>query len=320
MCQVAQAATAESRVELKGELSVFSRELENQVANLNDEVGRLLTASSNSVVKITELEKRMSDAEATAKTLSTNLINLEIRMSSAETAIVALQASLASLKSVIPGLLESVVIDSENLAAGPVYETILRRADRERIIGFREQLSAPLNLEASNPMEVALGSNIATFKQGGDGLTVGDVVAFSSCAGGYGLTARDVNGELLVVSVGPKNAELTPFSVQVRRERTEKNGKGDLGGTLCVASKIEARGMALLWEFSNGADTSVRVAKTGSKNYHYIVKQVSTILNPSLGINVNENVSNSWSVCYHRTNPLAPFAILDAGGNSVICK
>lgn len=289
MCKVAQAATVESRVLMQAELAKFSKDLGDKVSALSDDL-------SNINVRVGDVETRVAKLEASVTSLQSDLKSLSDRMTSAEEAISALQKAVEGIHSSLQNIVEAVEIGSENVAAGPLYEVLLRRADRTAITAFVEELSAALAVAENNPIEVTKDSTVATFPQGGDSLVAGDVVRLSGCSGGNKALAVDINGDVVVQSV---SGSAFTFSMAHAATRT-----GSTGGAACTALKLGKRGLARIWEESDGADTAVRTTKSCSVAYNYIVAQNAGV----------------WSVCYDSKNASATFETLKAGGGTVVCK
>jgi hypothetical protein len=139
ICQVAQAATAEQRVEFKGQISDFVRVLSERLESTNSQLGDLQTAYEANVISVT----------ASLGVINASISTLQSNMTTAQGAITILQGQVASLSGSLNGTLQLVDVGSENLSAGPVYESLLRRSDKTRINAYIDAYSSGITLGSS---------------------------------------------------------------------------------------------------------------------------------------------------------------------------
>ena len=231
--------------------------------------------------------------------------NLTLRMVNAEAAILALQNLTASITGVLAGNLIEIMIGSENVLAGPLYESCLRRQDKKSFTCYIEAYGPLLSLP-NNPVTAVLSSPVVTVSTASHGLSVGDRVQLSDLAEGRGFSSGDLYGDFVVASVPNVNS----FTVALRRNAT---ANGTFGGTVGLARKVNGRGMSTLWKSQDPSDTAVRVSNLGSKRYHFILRRLTS------------DVSNSSAaLCYDKTDHAATFSTINAGpeggGGNIICK
>jgi hypothetical protein len=72
-------------------------------------------------------------------------------MTTANSAIASIQSQLAAITSTLNGVMSIVDIGTENPTAGPVYESVLRRADKTRVNAYIDAYSSWVTL-GSNPL------------------------------------------------------------------------------------------------------------------------------------------------------------------------
>lgn len=294
MCTVAQAATVESRIEMQAQLAKFSKSLNEKISALTDDFARLNESVLSTDARIATLEAGISE-------LQNNITALTARVTSAESAIKALQDSLAGIKTSLSNTVEAIEIGAENVAAGPVYETLLRKFDRSSIVAYGEDYGTVLPIDGKNAIVATNGSDVATVPQGGDTLSVGDTLRATACVGDLKVFSVHINGEFRVTSVGPATGGKTPFTFKMERKTS---GNTTVGGDTCTIVQLGSRGLRRIWQVSDGEDSVVRSTTWSSMPYNYIVRMQSGV----------------WSVCYDKDSAQATFDALRAGGSSVICK
>lgn len=290
ICKIAQAATIETRVELKGQLGVYVNILENQIAGANADIA---AAKATQQADVSAINVQIASISGQIATINSSLTTLGTRMTSAEAAITALQVLVNSINAVLSGTMESLEIGTENVSAGPVYESLLRRVDKTRINAYIEAITTPVALP-SNPMNVSSGSNIITITLVAHGLAAGDMVLISGLVGSKGFSSADINGFLEISTVINANS----FTVNISRN---SSGNGTFGGNSGTISRLLGRGLGTIWITANGADAVVRTTTLGGKNYSFTIKANGT-------------------VCYDKTNNNATFATINAAGVNIICK
>ena len=290
ICKVAQASTIEMRVQLKSELSSTNSALQDKVQALNDNLSRIqnISASQQDAInqQIAALAVKLQDLVA-------SLAVLQNRMTNAEGAIAALQTLTASIQGVLKSSMQEVEIGRENLASGPLYESLLRRADKTKVVAYVDAYGDNLSLP-NNPVQTTKGSSDIAVSYVGHGFAVGNTVKFSDLREGAGLTSGDLIGEFLVTAVPDANR----FMVKVRRAATSSDS---IGGTLGVAQKVIGRGMANIWSTGNGDDRAVRVTTLGTSRYNFVIKA-------------------NGDICYSKGNGAASYAEIFAAGADIMCK
>ncbi len=143
ICNIAQAATNEAKVELQGQLATFLQILQLQINAINNNL-------ANNNVSIQNLELSVTSINAQLATLNTQMTN-------AENAIAALQALTASITGQLAGNMITLDIGKENSIAGPLYELVLRRFDKKLFSGYVEAVGGVLSLP-NNPIASTSGS------------------------------------------------------------------------------------------------------------------------------------------------------------------
>ena len=290
MCKVAQYATNESKVELQGQLSAYSKLLSGQIQAVNDS---LATAIDTESTDITTLNTSLTAINGSITSINTSISTLNGQMTSANAAIAALQATVNGAIGAINGAMGTVSIGTENLFAGPIYEAVLRSTDMSKINAYVEASSAAVSL-GSNSLTATNGSNSIKITLATHGFTVGDNIYLTGLVGTKGFTNEDVYGLFLVATV----VDASNFTIIAARNA---NSTGAFGGVNGKVQKITGRGLATVWQTASGADAAVRVATSGTKPYNFIIKATG-------------------QVCYSKTDNLATFATIIANGTSIVCK
>jgi len=291
ICEVAHAATIELQIQLQAEMGTFVTSLQDQIDAANNDLASHQTSLAVINASLTNLQDDIDD--------------LDTRLTSAEAAIIALQNLTSSITGTLNGVMISLSIGEENLGAGPVYESVLRRVDKKRFNGYVESYGSALSLP-NDPITAVNGSSTVTVSMTAHGLTVGNVVKITDLTEGRGFTSGDLLGEFEVLSVPTANS----FTVQLRRNATSN---GSLGGNVGVAQKLNARGMATLWKSGDMSDVVVRQTTAGSKRYNFIIRRL-----------VSDLTNQTAELCYDSTNRAASFATINAasegGSGNIVCK
>ncbi len=290
ICKVAQAATVEAKVELKGQLGVLSDALAEQLTAVNNSINDVQNQITAEVASITT---QISAINTTLTTITTSLAALTTRMDDAEAAIDALETLTASIAGTVAGTMESLDIGEENVAGGPFYESVLRRTDKAKIVAYVEAQGGSLTLGA-NPLAAVNNTPTITVTSTAHGLAVGDTVHLTNFTSGRGFTSGELTGDFTVATVPTANT----FTITMPHNA---NATGTFGGTVGVAYKILGRGLGTIWKTIDGADAAVRTATGGTKNYNFIVQA-------------------DGDICYSTVVPLADFATISAVGANIICK
>lgn len=284
MCEVAQASTVEAQVELQAQIASFVQSLQDQIDVIN-------------------LEQTVQQADL--DNIFLQLASLESRMDDAESAIAALESLTSSLSGQISGSLLALQVGNENVGAGPLYETVMRRQDRTSFVGFILALGNPLGL-GSNPLTASNGSPNITVSATAHGYSAGDVVQFSGLSGGRGFSNGHVFGEFVVVAPVAANT----FTIVAK---TSATSNGSFGGSTGNVQKVLGRGMGTLWNAGQVSDSAVRVTNLGSKRYNFLIRRRTSDL-----------TNQTAELCYSKTDNAAIFATINAapeGGNgTVACK
>lgn len=289
MCRVAQYSTNEAKVQLKGELASYSKLLSGQIDAVNE---TLATAIETEEADIEALNISLDTVDASITAINTSITTLQGQMTTTNTAIAALQAQVNGAIIATNGAMTTVDIGIENLSAGPIYESILRSTDKTKINAYVEA-STTITL-GSNPLTTTSNSSILRITATAHGLSIGDSVYLTKLVGSRGLTNEDVFGLFIVSSIVDVN------NITVIVARNAKTS-GAIGGSIGVMQKITGRGLATVWNTADGADTEVRVATSGTREYNFIVKA-------------------DGFVCYDRTDHAATYVTIIASGLNITCK
>jgi len=289
ICQISQAATVEARVELKGELGVVAHTLNDQINALSD---GLSAAAAQEATDAAGFTSSIATINSQLTTINSSLTTLNTSMTNAETAITALQTLTASIVGTLNGALTTIDIGTENLSAGPNYESILRMTDKSKVNAYIEAFGPTQNL-ASNPMQPSSGSPTVTVTLTAHGYLAGDVVFFQLIGSGSGFTAVDFAQEFTV-----QTATANTFTITMRKNA---NNNSSFGGTGGIVYKVIGRGLGTVWKTVDGADAAVRTTTVGSHRYNWLVKATGFI-------------------CYDKVVALQTFALIIANGVNIVCK
>lgn len=292
ICKISQAANVEQIIATKGMLATINQSLTEQINAINDSI---VTLDSREASDIQAINTQITTISGQIATINTTLTTLGTRMTNAETAITALQTLTNSINQTVNGTMTSFDIGTENLSAGPVYESVLRMVDKSRINAYVEAYGSMLSLP-NNCANSTNGSPDVTITMTAHGLVVNDLVHLQGIAGSNGFTNGDIIGDFVVKTVPTVNT----FVVTLRRNATSNGNFGGSSG-LPVAYKVIGRGMGTVWKTADGADIAVRVTTVGTKHYNWLVK-------------------STGFVCYDKTNNAATFATIIANGVNIVCK
>lgn len=290
MCKVSQYANNELRVELKGQLAAYTKVLDEQIKGVNDSLAAAIAQES---ADVTAINATLATINSSITTINTNITALASRMTTAESAIATLQTQVNGAIGAITGAMTTLDIGTENMLAGPLYESILRSTDKSKINAYVEASLANVSL-GNNPLSAVNGSYTVTVNMTAHGLLTGDSVYLSKLVGTKGFTNADINGFFVVEST--PNAD--SFTITASRAATSG---GAFGSNVGLIRKLTGRGLATIWKTADGADSSVRTTNYGSKNYNFIIK-------------------SNGDVCYDKTNNAATFTTINAGGTNITCK
>lgn len=352
VCKIAQAATVEARVELKGQLGELISQLQDQV-----EADRIDIVSYQS--SITSLNNTLTNLQVA---IATNLESVDI----------ADDTSLAGY--------------------GPFFESILRANDRSKINSFSNSMTsisvgsnplrvhgnttvtatvatdmvnltahllsngAPVKFTTSNTLPAPLststtyyvvnasantfqvsttvggsavditstgsGTHRLTSQQifittsGAHGLLVGNTINLTGFAAGVGgLLAGDVTGDFLVASV-PTTSTLTIHIIDF-----STTSSTSMGGSLGSLQKVLGRGMSTAWQ--TASDEQLKVS-SGTRNYNFLITGASTVFTANPAVNPTGwggfAAPGAGFVCWKIDNASASAAQIKAGGATVTCR
>lgn len=316
MCDVAQSAVAQGNVTVMGQVATYVNLLNGEIDAANNnlathqaQIAALNTASATYASDIASIQASLSTINASLVTMQSDISSLNSRLTTAEDDIDALETSLADLissfNSNLPELLKLIAIGVENASAGPLYESLVRKADKKQITGYISTYSAPVSL-ANNPVDPTNGSpTVVVTAAAAHGLSVGDIVMMGDIAEGSGFTSGDTYGEFVVTAI----SGLT-FTVNLPRNATSGNA---FGGNIGYMQKVGPRGFGLIWKSDDASDVAVRQTNAGTLKYNFIIRRIAS-----------DSSNDTAEVCWSKTNRSATFATINAapeGGNaSITCK
>lgn len=284
ICQVAQASTIEMQIEITSKLFDFIDELTGQIDAINDNLAQLQTSDEN-------FQSAIDNINGSINTINNTLSSLDTRITNAESAISALESMTSGINSAVNGAMEAIEIGTENLLAGPFYESILRKIDKTRINAYVE-VNENWQALSNNPVSAVNRSSIVTITLNSHGYLSGDIIELSDLIGGKGFSNGDIKGKFQIISATTNN-----FTIQLNRSATNN---GSFGSSFGVVRKIVGSGLGTIWMISDGADTSARQTTLG-KTYNFIIK-------------------SNGLICYDTTDRNSSFATIAAEGSNIICK
>jgi len=327
ICQIAQASTIESKNQLKGELQAYINTLETELNSVQDRLATVEANTANTSQILTDLYGTgNSCATATAGSicarvtaLESSVSTLQSQMTSANSAISVLQGQVAAINATInaavAGMMTEVTIGNENLAAGPLYESVLRKQDRTRINAYIEDIAANQSL-GNNPFSASNGSPTVTVTLTAHGLSVGNVVKFDGLQSGRGFLSGQVNDSYIVDTVPNANT----FTITMTSNATSG---GTFGGSVGYFYKINGRGLGQAWA---QADGEVYATSTFSnKPYKFLITGAATVFGAaptgaSLPVGWAGLTPGFGFICYSKTDRSATAATIKAGGANIVCK
>lgn len=278
ICQVAKASTIELQIELQAQIAALAEETSKQIDTINK---NLATVNDSTDSRLTAAELAITNINATLGTLGT-------RMTNAENAITAIQGTLGTI---VAGNVESVQIGSENLSAGPFYESVLRPLTKTRVTAYVEAYGATQALP-NNPVTATNGSTVLVVTLTAHGYLAGDYIEMDLLVGSRGLSDGHLQRGFVIASVTTNT-----FTITSPKAATSN---GTLGSNLGTVRKVLGKGMGKIWATADGADAAVRQTTLG-KPYNFIIKA-------------------NGDICYDTANRAATFATINAGGGTTICK
>lgn len=317
MCEVAQSAVAQGNVEVLGQMANFVNLLNGEIDAANNDLAshqarlnQLEVDSASYAADIASIQADLSTLNASLLTMQADIAALDSRLDTAENDIDALQDALDDLtdsfNSNLPELLKLIAIGKENLSAGPLYESLIRKANKTEITGYVNAYNAPVSL-ANNAVDPTNGSPTVTVTSSANhGLSVGNTVLMMNVGEGAGFTSGDLYGEFVVLTV----PTATTFTINLPRNATSGN---TFGGNIGVIQKVTARGFGLIWKSGDASDSAVRQTSAGSQKYNFIIRRIAS-----------DVTNNTAEVCWSKSSRTATFATINAapeGGNaSITCQ
>lgn len=310
ICKIAQAATVESQVEMRGELNQLATELESRIlaGSYDDEEirDRVDTLETNFNTLSGAWERIYGDVfpntspagptptESDCRTAAANASVMECLVVQGD-AIATLQSAVSVLSGAVNGTMSIVEVGSENVLAGPVYEQMVRLGDKSKINAYTDGLSAPLTV-GNNPIDPTNGSPNVVITSTAHGLTAGDKVDLEDCSSGAGFTWQHLRNKFEVLAAPAPTANT--FAINLGKNATNSS---NFGGSLCIVRKFTGAGMSTVWVSADPSDAAVRKTTGGTKSYNFIIKKGLT------GGGATEGY-----VCYDQTNRSATYATINA--------
>jgi hypothetical protein len=299
ICRIAKAATEETRVEMRGAIGDLSSQLKSQVVDTQTDFATMSTVWK----KLYGVDFPLVTGAATPTIADCKVFN-----STASTfecvkvqgvAIEALQTTVAVLSGSVSGAMTAVRIGSENLAAGPLYEEVVRLGDLSRINAYTDGLGTSITV-GTNPINATNGSGTVTITTSAvHGLVADNFVRLEQCSSGRGFTAGDLNGTFLVLTV-PTTTTLT-----ISFSPTVATSTGTLGSSSCSLKKFSGAGFSTVWVNTSSSDVAVRRTTGGSKAYNFAICKTT---------------SGDGKICYSNANNNATFATISGiAGWSTTC-
>lgn len=326
ICKIAQASTVEAKLQLKGELAAFAQSQEKE---LNELSSRLDATPSQSDVNQLKTDLYGSTSATCAAPLAgsvcqrlnsaeSRLTALESTVNNPTTGVAALNTAVASINSqlsaVINGAMLEITIGDENLAAGPLYEAVLRNPARSRLTAYVDSVDANLVI-ANNGFSTTNGSTTVVVTSTAHGYSVGNVVSLGGVSGSVGGVSSAALSDQYVLTAVTANT----FSFTVPSAATSsQNG----GGNSAFVRRVNGRGLGRAWQTSDG---EVLLTTTFSnKPYKFVVTGASTVFT----VNPDTPLPTGWAgltsgpgfVCWSKTDRNASAATIKAGGTGIRCK
>jgi len=307
ICKIAKAATEETRVEMRGAIQDLATQLESQI----DDTQTDFATMSGVWKKLYGVDFPLTTGAAVPTLADCTAFNSTastfecVKVQGA--AIQSLQTTVAVLSGTISGSMTSIRIGTENLAAGPLYEEVVRLADFSRINAYTDGLSASIAMGA-NPIAATNGSSTVTITTSAvHGLVVDNFVRLTLCTSGRGFTAGDLNNTFTVLTV----PTTTTFTISFTP--TLASSGGSLGASTCLLKKYSGAGFTTIWEDTSASDTVVR-RTMGSKGYNFAICKTT---------------GGDGKICYSNADNNATFATISgiagwsttcASAGAIVCK
>lgn len=290
ICQVAQAANTEYLEDLKGQLAAYSAVLKSQLLALSDDVANQATS--------------LETINASLATISSTIVSIQTNVTNLQSAVTTLQGQVASINTSLLSTMSIIDVGMENLSSGPLYESILKRADAKQFNGYVSALSTSVAVSSSGYAVVSASTTVTVTTSVVHGLVAGNFVRLSGATSNRGLTGLDVNGDFIVLTA-PTTTTFTYASYHAA------TSTGTLGGNSAASAKITGTGLGRLWYTGDVSDVAVRQTILGSKSYNFIIRRKTSD-------------STKAEICYDKTNNAATFATINAvvegGSGNISCK
>ena len=303
ICQVAQAATAEARVELKDSLNTLANSLNAKLNSTQVDVNTLSSSWQQiygAPFPATTGAQTPTVADCQANNSKASLVQCMVvtagQISTINTQITSINSQLATLGSTIAGVPTEVLIGSENASLGPVYESVIRVGSGTQINAFADGNGAAITV-SSNPLNGTDGSTTVTITATNT-LANGNYVKLQGCSAGRGLTNEQLYGTFTVSSVTS-----SAFNITVAQALQSSWWGTAFGGSGCIIQPYTGSGMATIWTAPTSADAAVRTTSQGSSAHNWVV------MKPASG-----TFSGQGLVCYDKVVPLQTFANIATAG------
>lgn len=326
MCRIAQAATVEARVKLRGEVAALVSSLEREVQDLQTALDSVASSADLNQVK-TDLYGSTSatcvapiagSVCARLNSAESRLTSLENTVNNPTTGVAALNTAVANINSqlsaVINGAMIEITVGDENLAEGPYFESLLRNPARDRLVAYVDAMDANKAI-SNNGVSTTNGSATVTVTATSHGYSVGNVVKLSGLTGTGGLTAANLNDRFVVASV--PNANTFTFTASTN---ASSNASG--GGLAGYVNRINGQGLGRAWSAADGEQTYQTTFSL--KPYTFLVTGASTTFTAS----PDTPLPSGWAgltpgtgfVCWSKTSRTASASTIKAGGSSIRCR
>lgn len=313
MCDIAQAATAEIRLEFLSQLSLFVKLNEEKLNNLQNRM-------DSSEVSLESILSEIATIQGNITALQTNITNLQTAVNNNTSDIADLETAITNLNNnvvaAVQNALTNITIGNENIAAGPLYEVILRNPTRTSISAFINAVDSNLAVTNNGCLAVGSSSIVTITTVDPHGFSVNDVVQMAGFTSCRQIPSAKMNSSVRVLST----PSATTFTVDVGQNAV---GNGTGGGTNAYVYRVQGRGLGQLW--TTTASTSFYATDISSKNYNFIITGTNTVLgsapnsSPFVFIDGTTPVGAGY-ICYNTTNIAATLANILSGGVDIICK
>lgn len=322
ICRIAQAATAEQALKWRGVLADFAASTDRELKDLQNYVDTLPSSADVAQLKTDLWGTGSSCATATAgsvcarlTTAESNITSLQSTVSTHTTQINTLISDVATINSqisaVINGAMLEITVGQENLAAGPLYEAVLRNPGRSRLTAYIESLDANITVP-NNGCSATNGSpNVVITAT--NSFAVGNVVKLNGFTSCRGIPAADMNDSVVVTA-----ATATTFTF-VANSNATSSGTG--GGSSAYVQRVNGRGLGMAWQTSDGEQ--LLTTTFSNKPYKFLMTSAATNFTVAPGGTLPPGwgglTPGAGFLCYDIANRSATAANIKSGGSSVRC-